>query len=44
MCSDGQKIVAVKRRVLLSQVDYILEQTKQRLLDNLLELDKNFRI
>lgn len=44
MCSDGQKIVAVKRRLLLSQVDYILEQTKQRLLDNLLELDKNFRI
>ena len=42
MSPDGQFITAVKRRVYLSEIDYILEQTKQKLLDTLLELDNAF--
>ncbi|CAH0255794.1 hypothetical protein [Chryseobacterium sp. Bi04] len=42
MSPDGQFITAVKRRVHLSEIDYILEQTKQKLLDTLLELNNTF--
>lgn len=40
--SDGDSIISIKRRVQLSQIEYILEQTKQRLLDTLLELNEKF--
>lgn len=42
MTTDGDRIIAIKRRIQLSQIDYILEQTKQRLLDTLLELNEKF--
>lgn len=42
MTPDGDFITAVKRKVYLSEISYILEQTKQKLLDTLLELDVAF--
>lgn len=39
---EGDNITAIKRRVQLSQITYIIEQTKQRLLDTLLELNVSF--
>lgn len=42
MTEDGDNIIAIKRRIQLSQIEYILEQTKQRLLDTLLELNEKF--
>ncbi|MCC9019793.1 hypothetical protein [Flavobacterium lipolyticum] len=42
MTDEGDSIIAIKRRIQLSQIDYILEQTKQRLLDTLLELNEKF--
>ncbi|RXM42669.1 hypothetical protein [Flavobacterium sp. YO64] len=42
MCDDGENITAIKRRVQLSQIDFIIEQTKQKLLDTLLELNDAF--
>lgn len=42
MCEDGENITSIKRRVQLSQIDFIIEQTKQKLLDTLLELNDAF--
>ncbi len=42
MTPDGDNITAVKRRIQLSEIKYILEQTKQKLLDTLLELNESF--
>lgn len=42
LTDDGDNITAIKRRIQLSQIDYILEQTKQRLLDTLLDLNEEF--
>ncbi|WP_454059262.1 AbiTii domain-containing protein [Elizabethkingia ursingii] len=42
MSPDGAAITAIKRRIQLSEIDYIVEQTKQRLLDTLLELNEAF--
>lgn len=42
LTDEGENITAIKRRIQLSQVLYILEQTKQRLLDTLLELNESF--
>jgi len=40
--SGNNLIVAVKRRIQLSQVNHIINVTKQKLIDTLLELDKAF--
>lgn len=42
MTTEGESIIAIKRRIQLSQIDFILEQTKQRLIDTLLELNEKF--
>lgn len=42
MCDNGENINAIKRRIQLSQIKYIIEQTKQKLLDTLLELNDAF--
>lgn len=42
MTQDGDSITAIKRRVQLSELAYIVEQTRQKLLDTLLELNDAF--
>lgn len=42
MIPDGEEITAIKRRIQLSEIQYILEQTKQKLLDTLLQLHDSF--
>ncbi len=42
MTEEGDNITAIKRRIQLSEIIHILEQTKQRLLDTLLELNEHF--
>lgn len=39
---DGNMITAVKRRIQLSQIRHVINTTKQRLLDTLLELNEAF--
>lgn len=42
MTEDGSSITAIKRRIQLSELRYIVEQTRQKLLDTLLELNDAF--
>ena len=42
MSPDGDSIRAVKRRIQFSQIEHIIQQTKQKLLDTLLELHDAF--
>ncbi|WP_312323794.1 hypothetical protein [Soonwooa sp.] len=42
MTPEGDQITSIKRRIQLSEVEYIVEQTKQKLLDTLLELNDAF--
>ena len=42
MTTGGSSIISIRRKVQLSELDYILEQTKQKLLDTLLELNEKF--
>lgn len=42
MTEDGNSITAIKRRIQLSELSYIVEQTRQKLLDTLLELNDIF--
>jgi len=42
MTENGDSITAVKRRIQFSELKYIVEQTKQKLLDTLLELNDAF--
>lgn len=42
MVSEGDSITAVKRRIQMSEIKHIIELTKQKLLDTLLELNSAF--
>lgn len=42
MIEDGNSVTAVKRRIQLSELRYIIEQTRQKLLDTLLDLNDTF--
>lgn len=42
MVEDGENITAVKRRIYFSEIRYIIELTKQKLLDILLQLHDTF--
>lgn len=42
MTTDGDSITAIKRRIQFSQIEHIIQQTKQKLLDTLLELNDTF--
>lgn len=39
---EGHMIIAVKRRIQISQINHVINTTKQRLLDTLLELNEAF--